>query len=389
VKGFDRSNDVALLQIQGASNLPIVQLGDSDRLQVGDDVIAVGNALNLAGGPTVTEGIVSAKGRTVDPTAPPNLIQTDAAINPGNSGGPLVNTNGEVVGMNTLVIQQANSQEAAQNLGFAIPVNSIKPLLPELAAGVQRTPGYLGVGTLTLTPDIARRYGISASQGAIIQDIPSDAPAARAGLQQLDVITSIDGNAVTSDTALVQLIRARKPGDKVSVGYVFHGGRPFAVTVNPEVEGDSAPVVVEPLAALAPEEPPLHHAAEQRRGGVHRFLELFVQRVRHRVGRVQADQIEQRQRTHRMSTAIHHPEVDVLGAREPRLEHTYGREEVGNEESVDDESGAVWRVDDVLAQRVPSEGFGPGSGHVAGAERRDQFDEVHERNRIEEMQSDN
>jgi S1-C subfamily serine protease len=230
LKGFDKSNDVALLQISGASGLPVVTLGDSDTLQVGDDVIAVGNALNLAGGPTVTEGIVSAKGRSVDPAAPQNLIQTDAAINPGNSGGPLVNANGQVVGMNTLVIQQASSSEAAQNLGFAIPVNTIKPLVPDLAKGVQRTPAYLGVGVVTLTPDIAQRLAITATQGAIIQDLPAVGPAAKAGLQQSDVITSFDGQPVTSDTALVQLIHNHKPGDSVKIGYT-RGNSSATVTV--------------------------------------------------------------------------------------------------------------------------------------------------------------
>jgi serine protease Do len=220
VKGFDQANDVALLQIVGGRGLPTVQLGDSDSVQVGDDVIAVGNALNLVGGPTVTEGIISAKGRTVDPSAPQNLLQTDAAINPGNSGGPLVNANGQVVGMNTLVIQQATSQEAAQNLGFAIPINSVKPLMPDLAKGIQRTPGYLGVGVVTLTPDIAQRFGIDATQGAVIQDLPANGPAAQAGLQQGDVITRFDGQQVASDSALVTLIHNHKPGDRVKIGYV-------------------------------------------------------------------------------------------------------------------------------------------------------------------------
>jgi serine protease Do len=230
VKGFDQSNDVAVLQITGASGLPTVQLGNSDSVQVGDDVIAVGNALNLVGGPTVTEGIISAKGRSVDPSAPQNLLQTDAAINPGNSGGPLVNADGQIVGMNTLVIQQANSQEAAQNLGFAIPINTIKPLVPDLAKGIQRTPGYLGVGVVTLTPDIAQRFGITVSQGAVVQDLPANGPAAQAGLQQSDVITSFDGQPVTSDSGLVQLIHNHKPGDRVTIGYV-RGSTKGTVTV--------------------------------------------------------------------------------------------------------------------------------------------------------------
>jgi serine protease Do len=230
LKGYDQANDVAVLQIPGATGLPTVQLGNSDSVQVGDDVVAVGNALNLVGGPTVTAGIISAKGRTVDPSAPQNLLQTDAAINPGNSGGPLVNANGQVVGMNTLVIQQANSQEAAQNLGFAIPINTIKPLVPDLARGIQRTPGYLGVGVVTLTPDIAQRFGITAAQGAVIQDLPATGPAAQAGLQQSDVITSFDGQAVASDSGLVQLIHNHKPGDRIQIGYV-RGATKGTVTV--------------------------------------------------------------------------------------------------------------------------------------------------------------
>jgi S1-C subfamily serine protease len=222
VKGSDRSNDVALLQITGASNLATVVLGDSDKLQVGDSVVAVGNALDLAGSPSVTDGIVSAKGRSVDPSAPPNLLQTDAAINPGNSGGPLVNADGEVVGMNTLVIQQANSSEAAQNLGFAIPVNTIKPLLPDLAKGVQPASPYLGACLLTMSPDTAARVGIPPSTGALLSCSPQG-PAAAAGLQEFDVITRFDGHDVSDDLTLRALIRSHKPGDQVKVDYLRNG----------------------------------------------------------------------------------------------------------------------------------------------------------------------
>jgi S1-C subfamily serine protease len=221
VLGFDRTNDVALLQIDNVSGLLPVELGDSSKLQVGDDVIAIGNALNLTGGPTVTSGIVSAKDRTLDdPTLPQDLIQTDAAINPGNSGGPLVNADGQVIGMNTLVIQQANAAEAAQNLGFAIAVNNIKPVLPDLRRGVTRATPYLGVGVVTLTPDIAQRFKIKADHGAIVQDLPAGGPAAKAGLRQADVIVTFGGKDVTTDTGLVSLIRAHQPGDKVQLTYI-------------------------------------------------------------------------------------------------------------------------------------------------------------------------
>ena len=219
--GHDQTDDVALLRIDGASGLPTVSLGDSSKLQVGDDVVAIGNALDLAGGPTVTAGIVSAVGRTLrDPSLPQNLIQTDAAINPGNSGGPLVNSSGEVVGMNTLVIQQANSQEAAQNLGFAIPVNNIKPLLPDLLKGINKTPAFLGVSVADMTPAISQRLSIGTDKGAIVQVVSAGGPAAKAGIQVNDVITSFDGKAVKDSSELVTMIRAHQPGDKVTLTYV-------------------------------------------------------------------------------------------------------------------------------------------------------------------------
>jgi len=216
--GADAANDVALLRITGASNLPTVTLGDSSALQVGDGVVAIGNALNLPGGPTVTSGIVSAKDRTLDdPTLPDDLIQTDAAINPGNSGGPLVNAQGDVVGMNTLVIQQANSQEAAQNLGFSIAVNNIKPLLGQLAQGVSTAPAYLGVGVITLTPQLAQQFSINATKGVLVSEVSSGGPADKAGLKQYDVITTFDGTPVTTDSGLVALIAKHKPGEVVKI----------------------------------------------------------------------------------------------------------------------------------------------------------------------------
>jgi S1-C subfamily serine protease len=219
--GHDTTDDVALLKLQGASGLATVTLGDSSKVQVGDDVIAVGNALALPGGPTVTSGIISAVGRNLgDPTVPTNLLQTDAAINPGNSGGPLVNSQGQVIGINTLVIQQANAQESAQNLGFAIPVNDVKPLLSDLSRGVNKATAYLGVSVGDLTPDIARRFGLTITHGAIIADLDPNGPAAQAGLQQDDVITIFDGKNVGDSGGLVGLIRAHQPGDRVTLTYV-------------------------------------------------------------------------------------------------------------------------------------------------------------------------
>ncbi len=219
--GHDATDDVAVLKVDNISGLPTVTLGDSSKSVVGDDVVAIGNALNLPGGPTVTTGIISAIGRNLpDPRQPQNLIQTDAAINPGNSGGPLVNASGEVVGMNTLVIQSANAQELAQNLGFAIPVNNIKPLIPDLAKGINRNPGYLGAGVGDMTPQIAQRVGSSVDTGAFVASVTAGGPAASAGIQANDVITMFDGKRVTGNSELVTLIRSHQPGDKVGVTYV-------------------------------------------------------------------------------------------------------------------------------------------------------------------------
>ncbi|MDQ2754046.1 MAG: trypsin-like peptidase domain-containing protein [Actinomycetota bacterium] len=222
VKGYDQNNDVAVLQIQGVSGLPTVRLGDSSKLEVGNDVIAVGNALDLPGGPTVTSGIVSAIGRTLAGSAnngeslPPNLIQTDAAINPGNSGGPLVDADGAVVGMNTLVLQGGQTQ-TAQNLGFAIPSNTIGGLIPGLANGSKVAPAYLGVGVSDNNAQLAQQYGIAVSTGAIVSQVVPGSPAAVAGLQPYDVIIKLDDQPVDTSAQLVGLTSQHKAGDQVTL----------------------------------------------------------------------------------------------------------------------------------------------------------------------------
>lgn len=226
IKGFNQNSDVALLQVKHVSGLATVTLGNSAKLQVGNDVIAVGNALDLSGGPTVTSGIVSAIGRTLPGQAnngeniPPDLIQTDAAINPGNSGGPLVDANGHVVGMNTLIIQQANAQQSAQNLGFAIPVNTIKKLVPALAKGAKVVPAYLGVAVGNNNPTLAKHYGIATSKGAFVTQVVAGSPASRAGLKPDDVIVAVNGAAVSNDTQLVKDITRQKVGARVELTVV-------------------------------------------------------------------------------------------------------------------------------------------------------------------------
>ena len=200
--GYDTQQDVALLKINDpAPNLPTVTFGSSSKAVVGDAVVAIGNALGLAAGtPTVTQGIVSALGRSVsaggEGTATENLqnlIQTDAAINPGNSGGPLIDTSGQVIGMNTAVAGNADDGTNAQNIGFAIPADEVESLLPELEKGGPATNGggYLGVDITTLTSALRQQYGFTPTSGVVVLNVVSGSPAAKAGLVQGDVIVAI------------------------------------------------------------------------------------------------------------------------------------------------------------------------------------------------------
>ena len=218
--GSDPAADVALIRIQGASNLPVATLGRSADLRVGDQVVAIGNALALPGGPTVTTGIVSALDRTIGSgrNRLEHLIQTDAAINPGNSGGPLVNANAEVVGINTAVIQ-SSGQGDAQNIGFAIASDTIRPMIEELRqlGGRIRAPAFLGVTTATLNDANRSRLGGVSGSGAFVTSVSPGTPAEAAGLRPGDVITAVGGDKVTSSDELGTAIRKRKPGDAVEV----------------------------------------------------------------------------------------------------------------------------------------------------------------------------
>jgi serine protease Do len=223
VLGMDTSIDSAMVKIDD-SNLPTVDLGDSESAQVGDEVVAIGNALALPGGPSVTTGIVSARDRSVSDgtTSLDNLIQTDAAINPGNSGGPLTNMAGQIIGMNTAVIRGQNGE--FQNVGFALAIDTIKPALNDLRSGKVTAQAYLGVSTITLTDDIKSRFGVTPDKGAMVYTVSPNSPADQAGLSQYDVITKFDGKDVTSNDDLSAFVRPHHPGDKVSVEY-FAGGK--------------------------------------------------------------------------------------------------------------------------------------------------------------------
>jgi putative serine protease PepD len=238
--GTDQTDDLALLHISGASNLKTVTFGDSDKAVVGDAVVAIGNALGLSqGSPTVTQGIVSATGRTVTAgdtgTATEtlsDLLQTDAAINPGNSGGPLVDTEGEVIGMNTAVAGTTSDGTNAQNIGFAIPSAQIESLLPTLEKGgtPTKTPGYMGVDVESVTPQLRSEYGLTPSSGAVILSIVQGSPAAQAGLQQEDVIVKIGSTAITSAADLQSAVQNDKAGQTISLTF-YRGAKQHTVSL--------------------------------------------------------------------------------------------------------------------------------------------------------------
>jgi S1-C subfamily serine protease len=249
VIGTDPGNDLALVQINGASGLPTVSLGNSDAAQVGDDVLAIGNALALAGGPSVTQGIVSAKNRSLsaenDSGQTENLIgllQTDAAINPGNSGGPLVDAQGQVIGMNTAVASSSSGNAPAQNIGFAIAIDSVKPRLAELRqggpggagnSGAQPVPStntaYMGVTVTTVTSVVQQEDGLTPSSGALVVSVEPGSPAETAGLRSDDVIVSLNGTTIATADDLTAALHPLSPGDHVTLG-IYRG--PQQMTLN-------------------------------------------------------------------------------------------------------------------------------------------------------------
>src|SRR5262249_27623797 len=192
VAGRDAKTDIALIEIKGdAKDLPAVKLGDSNSLRVGEWVVAIGNPFGLEN--TVTVGIVSAVGRHINQGPYDNFIQTDAAINPGNPGGPLLNTKGEVVGLNTAIFSRSGGNIG---IGFAIPIDLAKEIVPQLKEKGRVTRGWLGVMIQKVTPDIAESLGLEESKGALVADVVKDGPAEQAGLKQGDVIVEFEGKPV-------------------------------------------------------------------------------------------------------------------------------------------------------------------------------------------------
>ncbi len=237
VVGADPLTDLAVLQISG-SNLPIAEIGDSRQLQVGDWVVAIGNALALPGGPTVSAGVVSALGRTVQEpgdstsTGPYlfDVIQTDAPINPGNSGGPLVNLAGQVIGLNTMVAGQAEPGVQAQGIGFAISMAAAKPVADQLVATGKVVHASLGIQYVPLSPSIAFQLGIQQTEGIIVADVVAASPADDAGIRPRDVITAVDSVSLKSDADFAQFMSQHKPGDAITLT-VLRNNKPSSVKV--------------------------------------------------------------------------------------------------------------------------------------------------------------
>jgi serine protease Do len=214
VKGYDAATDIALLEITPTGGLlPAAELGDSDSLRVGEWVIAIGNPLGLDH--TVTLGIISAKGRGEFGGQFDDFLQTDAAINPGNSGGPLVNAQGKIIGINTMVL------ERTQGLSFAIPINTVKSILPQLIERGRVTRGFLGVETRDLNPEIRGLLKLPPdSRGVIVISAERGTPGARAGIRRNDLITAVDKQPITSRIQFNRLIASKAPGEKVSIQIV-------------------------------------------------------------------------------------------------------------------------------------------------------------------------
>lgn len=225
IVGRDSKTDIAVIKIDVEKKLPVVPLGNSGDLEVGEWVLAIGNPFGLEH--TVTSGIVSAKGRRIGAGPYDNFIQTDASINPGNSGGPLINLRGEVVGVNTAIFSRTGGNIG---IGFAIPINLVKELLPQLKKKGKVTRGWLGVVIQKVTPEIADSLGMKRPRGALVANVSQGGPAERAGVEVGDVIVDFDGTPVRESNDLPLIVARTTVGKPVSVN-VLRDGRQRTVSV--------------------------------------------------------------------------------------------------------------------------------------------------------------
>jgi serine protease Do/serine protease DegQ len=225
VVGSDEPSDVAVLKIKGEATLVQIGLGDSSKVEVGDFVLAIGNPFGLQH--TVTSGIISGLSRSgINPDGYEDFIQTDASINPGNSGGALVNLRGELIGINTAILSRSGGNIG---IGFAIPVNMAHSVMDQLIKFGSVKRGQLGVSMYTVTPDIAHSLGLANALGALVSQVVEGSPAEKAGIHTGDVITSVNGQPVKSNSELRNSIGLMRVGDKVEIG-LLRDGKPLKVT---------------------------------------------------------------------------------------------------------------------------------------------------------------
>jgi len=231
IVGRDPKTDIAVIKINAREDLPVAVLADSDKLQVGQWAIAIGNPFGLDR--TVTVGVVSATGRSnMGIEDYEDFIQTDASINPGNSGGPLLNVHGEVIGINTAIVA------AGQGIGFAIPVNLAKQIVTQLISKGSVTRGWLGVSIQPVTEEIAREFGLKKVRGVLVADVMEGSPAARGGIKQGDIILDFAGTEIKDAQHLQRLVAGTAPGKTVQVT-VFRGGREVKLSLT-SASADSA-----------------------------------------------------------------------------------------------------------------------------------------------------
>ncbi|MFQ5900435.1 MAG: DegQ family serine endoprotease [Thermodesulfobacteriota bacterium] len=233
VVGRDPKTDIALIKIDNDGDLPIVGLGNSDSLEIGEWVVAIGNPFGYRH--TVTAGIVSGKGRFLSAGPYDDFIQTDASINPGNSGGPLLNIRGEVIGINTAIIS------GGQGMGFAIPINMAKAILIQLKEKGQVIRGWLGVGIQEVTAELAQSFGLKNRTGALISSVREGDPAADAGIEPGDIIVEFDGKEIKDHRDLPWIVSSTSPGKKVEVKIIRNGEEKKLTAVVAEMEEEGAP----------------------------------------------------------------------------------------------------------------------------------------------------
>ncbi|MBI3754318.1 MAG: DegQ family serine endoprotease [Deltaproteobacteria bacterium] len=245
VVGRDARLDVALIKIDANGDLPVAALGDSDKLEIGEWVMAIGNPFGL--GHTVTAGIVSAKGRVIGAGPYDNFIQTDAAINPGNSGGPLFNLRGEVIGINTAIIA------GGQGVGFATPINMVKDILLQLKEKGMVTRGWIGVSIQEVTPDLAKSFGLKEKQGALVSSVNKGEPADKGGIQAGDVIVEFDGKEIKEVNDLPRAVASISPGKSVKVKIIRDGKEKILTVTVGKMKEEEEAAAVEEKGEKAPE----------------------------------------------------------------------------------------------------------------------------------------